>query len=55
MPQHEIDLSTFNLEDMDDVLRKNNTEKLTETQRKSAVGHWNVMRDVVPGKIWELW
>ncbi|KFY11669.1 hypothetical protein V492_04338 [Pseudogymnoascus sp. VKM F-4246] len=55
VPQHEILRDEFDLEDMGNVLRSNDTVALEETQRRSAVGHWNVMRTVVPGKIWELW
>ena len=54
VPKHEIELSTFDLEDMEDVLRRNDTSRLVETQSKSAVGHWNVMRTVMPGKVWEM-
>lgn len=55
VPKHEILRGEFELEDMEDVLRANGTQRLVETQSRSAVGHWNVMRTVVPGKIWELW
>lgn len=55
VPKHEILREEFDLKDVGDVLRANNTAMLEETQQKSAVGHWNVMRTVVPGKIWELW
>ena len=55
MPKIEIPLETVDTLDMSDVLRVNNTMRLTETQRKSAVGHWRVMRTVLPPKIWELW
>jgi len=55
VPEHEIGLDAFDLENMEDVLRLANRERLVETQMKSAVGHWEVMRTVVPGKIWELW
>jgi hypothetical protein len=54
VPRHEIGMATFDLEDAGDVLRANDTGRLEETQRRSAVGHWKVMRTVVPGKIWEL-
>lgn len=55
VPQHEILRKEFDLEDVWDVLRANDTASLEATQRRSAVGHWNVMRTVVPGKVWELW
>jgi len=55
VPKHEIALERFALGDGEDVLRINSTERVSETQTKSAVGHWKVMRTVVPGKIWELW
>ena len=55
VPRHEIALAAFDLEDGGDVLRRNDTGRLVATQTRSAVGHWNVMRTVVPGKIWELW
>lgn len=55
MPKIEIPLETVDRLDMSDVLRVNSTIRLTETQRKSAVGHWRVMRTVLPPTIWELW
>lgn len=37
------------------ILTKRNTKKLTKWHKQSAVGHWGVMRTVVPANIWEQW
>ncbi|KZF22979.1 S-adenosyl-L-methionine-dependent methyltransferase [Xylona heveae TC161] len=37
------------------ILRKENTKRLQEWQTKSAVGHWALMRIVLPDKVWEAW
>lgn len=55
MPKIEVPLDSVDKEDMSDVLMANNTMRLTASQRKSALGHWRVMRTVLPPKIWELW
>lgn len=55
IPKIEIPLDTVDKADMSDLLRVANTFKLTAAQRESAVGHWKVMRTVLPPKIWELW
>lgn len=38
-----------------DVLRKGSTLAITKYHRQSAHGHWNVIRTVIPPKIWEMW
>jgi hypothetical protein len=38
-----------------DILRKNDTDRLMDWQVKSAVGHWGVMRGVLPGGVWIDW
>ncbi|KPM42562.1 hypothetical protein AK830_g3961 [Neonectria ditissima] len=54
-PRHEIPESVW-LEGKDkSILAKNNTAKVTKLHQKSAVGHWTIMRTVIPAKIWELW
>ena len=55
LPQFEIPMESVERGDANDVLTRNNTQRLDETQRKSAVGHWNVMRTVIPLRVWELW
>lgn len=35
------------------LLREGNVDMLREWQKKSAVGHWSVIRTVVPGGVWE--
>lgn len=60
MPQHEIDEDVFGdkggeKEEEGGVLSKNNTMRMTRWQRKSAVGHWRLMRTVLPSEVWETW
>lgn len=37
------------------IIQKNETGRLSAWHQQSAVGHWKVMRTVVPPQIWELW
>lgn len=39
----------------DAVLRRNDTSMLEMWHEQSAVKHWEVMRTVVPGFVWEGW
>ncbi|KAH8170958.1 spermine/spermidine synthase domain-containing protein [Sarocladium implicatum] len=54
-PKHEVLESDLKGGDDVGILRKNNTEVVTKWHESSAVGHWEVMRTVLPSKIWELW
>jgi hypothetical protein len=56
LPTHEVDQSVFKLEESDGgILSRNDTERFRGWQEKSAMGHWVVMRTVIPEKIWENW
>ena len=59
LPQHEIDIQQFDLEGtvkgVPKVLHRGKEGMLAQWQRKSAVGHWKVMRQVVPAVVWENW
>lgn len=56
VPQYEIKSAYFEEQEGDGgVLSKNDTLRLTKWQEKSAVGHWNVMRFVLPALVWEGW
>jgi hypothetical protein len=37
------------------VLKRGELGKVVEEQRKSAVGHWGLMRTVVEAGVWDLW
>jgi len=37
------------------VLRRGRTGMLDRQQRESALGHWAIMRRVLPGRVWENW
>lgn len=37
------------------VLRKNETERLEKWQEGSALGHWEIMRGVLPEVVWVNW
>lgn len=37
------------------LLMRNGTEKFREWQLRGAMGHWDVMRTVLPAEIWEGW
>ncbi|ROT34896.1 spermine/spermidine synthase family protein [Sodiomyces alkalinus F11] len=55
MPRHEVRESSFKSSEDGGIMRKNETQKLAKWHQTSALGHWDVMRIVIPGKIWELW
>jgi hypothetical protein len=37
------------------ILRRNETERLVKWHEMSALGHWAVMRTVLPEEVWEAW
>ncbi|MCJ1378859.1 hypothetical protein MMC17_001958 [Xylographa soralifera] len=53
-PKHEIAADFFG-DGTGKVLRRGKTEALQRWQRESAVGHWRIMRSVLPGVVWENW
>ncbi|OTA86587.1 hypothetical protein M434DRAFT_399831 [Hypoxylon sp. CO27-5] len=56
LPKHEVDASAFSATAADvGILRVNETEKLAKWHDQSALGHWAVMRTVIPSYIWENW
>lgn len=42
-------------EDGEGLLFRNGTERFRKWQVKGAMGHWAVMRTVVPAQVWEDW
>ncbi|RCI10193.1 hypothetical protein L249_8667 [Ophiocordyceps polyrhachis-furcata BCC 54312] len=46
-------LSTY--EDDDTILRRNDTSAVEKWHEKSALGHWAVMRRMLPASVWERW
>lgn len=56
MPEHEVLRDEFALQEGDgEVLSRNDTQRLEVWHHKSALGHWAVMRTVLPADIWENW
>jgi hypothetical protein len=56
LPKHEVlDDASKLLKGNGGVLLRNNTERFTSWQQTSALGHWAVMRTVLPQAIWEDW
>ncbi|TGZ83950.1 S-adenosyl-L-methionine-dependent methyltransferase [Ascodesmis nigricans] len=57
MPKHEVDLDTIFAKSTNQgevtLLTKANTGLLKKWQRNGAVGHWGLIRTVVPGRVWE--
>lgn len=54
-PKHELFEAELKGDDDVGIMMRNNTEAVTKWHEKSALGHWAVMRTVLPPKIWELW
>jgi len=58
LPNHEIKDGYFNRADSlgePKVLRRGHTRILEACQRGSALGHWRIMRSVLPDFVWENW
>ena len=56
LPAYEIDPRAFAGREGDgDVLRKDSTDRLEQWHQKSALGHWEIMRKVLPPVVWENW
>ncbi|CAL8583639.1 hypothetical protein XPA_009260 [Xanthoria parietina] len=55
LPRYEVDAAGFLGNGDEGVVRKNNTHIMKASQMRGAVGHWAVMRTVVPDAVWENW
>ncbi|CAK7274647.1 hypothetical protein SEPCBS119000_006279 [Sporothrix epigloea] len=55
MPKYEVFDADFRSTEDARIVRRNDTAQLTKHHAESALGHWAVMRQVVPAKVWELW
>jgi hypothetical protein len=55
LPQHEVPDSAFLTGPEVGIVRKNSTALLANWHSQTGIGHWNVMRMVVPESIWESW
>jgi hypothetical protein len=55
VPKHEVLEGDFLVGTEEGVLTKNDTGKLEKWHKTSAVGHWGVMRSVLPNEVWENW
>ena len=54
VPEHQVEDSHFTRGD-EGILTANDTQKVVRWHETSALGHWAVMRTVIPPKIWEGW
>jgi len=54
-PVFEVFDSDFLSKDKVRPVRNNDTDQLAKYHDKSAVGHWEVMRRVMPPTVWESW
>lgn len=56
LPKHEVKAEHIELRENDGgFLRSNGTERFRGWQETSAMGHWAVMRTVLPKEVWEEW
>ena len=56
LPIHEVREEAFAPVESDGgILLRNDTARFRGWQQKSALGHWAVMRTVLPKEIWEDW
>lgn len=56
LPKHEVKHADIE-PSMEDggVLLANGTQRFKKWQQTSAMGHWEIMRTVLPKEIWEDW
>lgn len=55
VPRHEVADADFLVGRDEGILRRNDTTKLVKWHEQSALGHWAVMRRVLPKEVWENW
>lgn len=55
MPKHEVRDEDFTQGREDGLLTRNDTGKLGKWHGRTAVGHWTVMRTVLPEGVWVGW
>ncbi|KAL8938639.1 MAG: hypothetical protein Q9216_003787 [Gyalolechia sp. 2 TL-2023] len=55
LPRHEVDQKYFTKRAGKDIITKRSSRELEKAQYRSAVGHWKVMRSVLPDAVWENW
>ncbi|KAJ9261433.1 hypothetical protein DTO021C3_3441 [Paecilomyces variotii] len=57
MPKHEIDASAFSTVEKGGrrLLKASDTDHIAAFQDRSAIGHWKIMRTVLPDAVWENW
>ena len=54
-PELEIDPAVFSLGGPGQILRRGQTAQLERWHQRGAVGHWAIMRTVLPAAVWENW
>lgn len=55
-PQHEVDIPSYlGGGETIGLLLKNDTAEVTKSHKTSAVGHWKIMRTVLPASVWQRW
>ena len=55
VPRHEVTEKQLSVGDGEGILTRNDTEKLAKWHQSSALGHWSIMRVVLPDVVWENW
>lgn len=53
VPKHEVPAATFTRDG--EILTRVNTKVLEKLHVDSAIGHWRLMRKVMPAAVWENW
>ncbi|RKU49177.1 hypothetical protein DL546_008746 [Coniochaeta pulveracea] len=55
LPKNEVKDEDFLVGREEGVLFRNDTDKLEKWHQTSALGHWAIMRTVLPDAVWENW
>ncbi|KAL9027828.1 MAG: hypothetical protein Q9196_003710 [Gyalolechia fulgens] len=54
-PRYEVDPEYLTKRYGNDIITKRNSRELEKAQYQGALGHWKVMRSVLPDAVWENW
>jgi len=55
VPKHELAITPANFQLEGEILTKGSTKKMEAWHRQSAIGHWKLMRGLLPDAVWENW
>ena len=55
VPKHELAITSENFQLEGEILMRGKTKQLEKWHVQSAIGHWKLMRGLLPDAVWENW